>query len=113
MKFAKLHILASVIVGVAALGTPVTAYSAPKGWEPVKQEYATAKTIVKETEFEIKVSPGVIVVNANHPVQIKIFTILGREVNSETLPAGSSRFTLPAHGVYIVKIGDVTCKVAV
>ena len=30
-----------------------------------------------------------------------------------TAPQGTSQFTLPAHGVYIVKIGDVTCKVAI
>ena len=44
---------------------------------------------------------------------MKIFTILGRLVSSDSIPAGTSQFLLPAHGVYIVKIGDVTCKVAV
>ena len=113
MNYARAHILAFMIVVLSALGTPLAAHCAPKGWEPVKTESATAKTIIKETEFEIKVTSGAIIVTANHPIQIKIFTILGRVVNSETLPAGSHRFTLPAHGVYIVKIGDITCKVAV
>ena len=69
--------------------------------------------MVRETDIEIKAASGLIIVNANHPVQIKIFTILGRLVNSETLPAGRSQLQLPAHGVYIVKVGDLTCKVAV
>lgn len=113
MKSVRRHIIAFAIVLIALTAMPTVASAAPKGWEPAKSEYAGAKTIIKETEFEIKVIPGVIMVNANHPVQIKIFTILGRVVNSETLPPGASRFTLPAHGVYIVKIGDITCKVAV
>lgn len=113
MKSVRRHIIAFAIVLIALTAMPAVASAAPKGWEPAKSEYAGGKTIIKETEFEIKVMPGVIMVNANHPVQIKIFTILGRVVNSETLQPGASRFTLPAHGVYIVKIGDITCKVAV
>lgn len=89
------------------------AYAAPKGWEQVKTERADAKSIIRDTELEIKAASGIIIVNSNHPVQIKIFTILGRIVNSETLPAGRSQLQLPAHGVYIVKVGDLTCKVAV
>lgn len=113
MKIMRRHILALIAVSAILYGYCDKASAAPKGWEPAKSEYTTAKPVVKETEFEIKVVPGVIMVNTNHPIQIKIFTILGRLVNSETLPAGTSRFTLPAHGVYIVKIGDFTCKIAV
>lgn len=84
-----------------------------KSWEPVKAERADAKTVLLETDIEIRAANGVLMVNTNHPVQIKVYTILGRLVNTDTLPAGRSQLTLPAHGVYIVKIGDLTCKVAV
>ncbi len=113
MKIMRRNILAILAAAALIFGYCSQAAAAPKGWEPAKSEYATAKQVVKEMEFEIKVIPGVIMVNTGHPIQIKIFTILGRLVNSETLPAGTSRFTLPAHGVYIVKIGDFTCKIAV
>ncbi len=69
--------------------------------------------MARDTDLEIRTSSGIIIVSANHPVQIKVFTILGRLVNSETLSAGKSQLQLPAHGVYIVKVGDLTCKVAV
>ncbi|MDE7414663.1 MAG: T9SS type A sorting domain-containing protein [Muribaculaceae bacterium] len=82
-------------------------------WEQLKTERPDAKTVVKETEFEIRTASSTIIVTSNHSVQIKIFTILGRLVNSETLPAGTNKLTLPAHGVYLVKIGNITCKVAV
>lgn len=100
------------IVMAAAMIAPPCASAA--GWEPVKTEQsATAKSVMKHTEFEVKATSGAIMVTANHPVQIKVFTILGRVVSSETLPQGTMRLQLPAHGVYIVKIGDLTCKVAV
>lgn len=82
-------------------------------WEPLKTERTDAKTVVKETELEIKTASSTIIVTSNHSVQIKIFTILGRLVSSETLPAGTSQLSLPAHGVYLVKIGNLTCKVAI
>jgi hypothetical protein len=84
-----------------------------KGWEQVKTERSDAKTVMRETEIEIKAASGTLLVVTNHQVQIKVFTILGRLVSAETLPAGKSQLTLPAHGVYIVKVGDLTCKVAV
>lgn len=104
-------LMSGILLLVSAAAVP--AYAGPKSWEPVKTERADIKTVVKETDIEIKASQGLIVVACNHPVQIKIFTILGRLVNNETIPAGRSQLLLPAHGVYIVKIGDLTCKVAV
>lgn len=103
----------SGILLLAAGVAPTCAEAAGKGWETIKTERADAKPVVRDTEFEIKAAKGVILISANHPVQIKVFTILGRLVNSETVPAGKSQLILPAHGVYIVKIGDITCKVAV
>lgn len=103
-----------VILALAATVACVTpAYAAPKGWEQVRTERSDAKQVVHDTELEIKSASGLIIVNTGHPVQIKVFTILGRLVSSETLPAGRSQLQLPAHGVYIVKVGDLTCKVAV
>lgn len=101
-----------MLLALAALA-PMPAGAAPRGWEQVKTVRADAKPVVRETDLEIKAASGLIIVNANHQVQIKVFTILGRLVSSETLPAGRSQFQLPAHGVYIVKVGDLTCKVAV
>ena len=99
------------VLAAITLGTPASAYA--KGWEAVKVERADAKTVLRDTEIEIKAANGILIVTASHPAQIKVFTILGRLVNSDTIPAGRSQLTLPAHGVYIVKVGDLTCKVAV
>lgn len=111
VKRLKTYLICGLVSLAALSSQPVSA--APKGWEPIKQERADAKQVLRDTELEIKAASGVIIVNTNHPVQIKVFTILGRLVSSETVGAGRSQLQLPAHGVYIVKVGDLTCKVAV
>ncbi len=103
-----------ILVAAAYIATAGVAYAYSGGWEPVKTEQAaTAKSVMRDTDLEVKAAPGVILVSNNHPVQIKVFTILGRLVSSETLQPGTSRLQLPAHGVYIIKVGGLTCKVAV
>lgn len=109
VQFRKYLLTLTLLVMAAA--APVCA--AAKGWEPIKTERADAKHVARDAEFEIKSASKAIIVSTNHPMQIKIFTILGRLVSSDTIPQGTSQFILPAHGVYIVKIGDLTCKVAV
>lgn len=104
--------LCSLLLLTAAVSFMPPAASA-KGWEPVKTERADAKYVVRESELDIKAASGLIIVSTNHAVQIKVFTILGRLVSSETVQPGKSQLQLPAHGVYIVKVGDLTCKVAV
>ncbi len=108
-KLTRYIIAASLCIAIAG-----DAGAMPPVWEPVKSEQtASAKTVMRESEIEIKAAPGIIIVTTNHQIQIKIFTILGRLVSSETLNPGTARMQLPAHGVYIVKTGPLTCKVAV
>lgn len=97
---------------ILAVAMPFSAYSLPGKWEQVKSERSDSKTIVKDADTEIKVARGMIVVSASRPVQVKVYTILGQLVNKETLPQGISQISISPHGVYIIKIGDLTCKVA-
>lgn len=83
-----------------------------RNWEPVRVVISGLKTVAHDSEVEIRVGSGCLVVSTSQQVQIKVFTILGQIVSSETIPAGVSRLNL-SHGVYIVKVGDLTCKVAV
>ena len=109
IKVAKKYLI-SLLLARAVISP---AWGGVNKWEPLKTERSDAKTVVKETELEIKTASSTIIVTSNHSVQIKIFTILGRMINSENLPAGTNQISLPAHGVYIVKIGNITCKVAI
>ena len=82
-------------------------------WEVVRTEVIDAKSVLKEAELEIKTSDNALIISTNHSIKIQVFTILGRLLISESIPAGTSRLQLPAHGVYIVKTGSITCKVAI
>jgi len=80
-------------------------------WETMTGTTVEAKSVAKESG--ILAAPSCIIVNSPRQVQIKVFSILGRLVSSETLQPGSSRLRIAAHGVYIVKAGEITCKVAI
>lgn len=103
-----------MLVVVACMAMAGSAFATPGGWEQIRSEQTSgAKSVMRDAELEIKASPLTILVTNSRQTPIKVFTILGRLVSSETLPAGTSRLQLPAHGVYIVKVGDLTCKVAI
>ena len=102
-----------VLLAVVALSvSPVSFLSFGKGWEPVRTDVSGLSSVARDNDVEIRVSPGHVVVVSSAPAQIKVFTILGQVVSDESVPAGINRLPL-SHGVYIVKVGDLTCKVAV
>lgn len=106
-------IISSLVVAVAiATGTMDINAAPQRSWEPLKTERNDTKQIVKEQEIEIRTAKGMIIVSTSRPTPIKVFTILGQIVSSETLPAGTSQLSIPGHGIYIVKTGSLTCKVA-
>ena len=55
---------------------------------------------------------GAIIVRTPHRVQVRVFTILGQMVSQAVLNAGTSELKINARGIYIVKIGNITQKVA-
>ncbi len=93
----------------ASWGIPVSAE-----WETApRHEVRDAKSVIKDNELEIMTLPSCIIVNTGHKINIQVFTILGRLVSAETLQPGLSRLTVGAHGIYIIKAGELTCKVAI
>lgn len=112
MRLPRFLNIAFITIFIAIASTS-TAWGVPKAWESVKSEHPSAKSVLKEAEIEVKTLPGTIIVTTNHAMQVKVFTILGRLVSCETVPAGTSQHHLPAHGIYIVTIGELTVKVAV
>ncbi|MCM1378334.1 MAG: T9SS type A sorting domain-containing protein [Clostridium sp.] len=108
MRFKKILQLSIALLLTVASPT----ISMAKDWESLKPDRPETRQVVKESDIELRAARGIIVVNTNHPVQIKVFTILGQLISSETVPAGTSQFTVTSHGIYIVKVGGLTCKVA-
>lgn len=70
------------------------------------------KVVSRTSEIEVRTLRGTILVYTSRPTQVKVFSILGQLVSQESLPAGVSQLSLNTHGLFIVKIGDMTCKVA-
>ena len=103
------------IIAIAALLLSFTvappAYA--KGWEQAKTNREALRHVASDSELEIRAGGGVIYLTSSKPVNIKIFTILGSRIADDNLPAGSYQFAVPTHGVYLIKAGDITCKVAV
>lgn len=62
--------------------------------------------------IEIYVLPGTILVRTTHKIQLRMFTILGQLVSQATLNPGLSELKVNSRGIYILKIGNVTQKVA-
>lgn len=55
---------------------------------------------------------GTIVVRTQRVVQVRVFTILGQLVSQANLQPGTSELRLNTRGIYLVKIGNITQKVA-
>lgn len=55
---------------------------------------------------------GTIIIRTQRVVQVKVFTILGQLVSQATLQPGTSELRLNTRGIYLVKIGNITQKVA-
>lgn len=104
----RLYCLIISLLLLTAAAEPTHARS----WEAAKTERTDARRVAKEADVEVKAARGIVIVTANKPVKIEIFTILGQLVSSDTLPAGTSQMQITAHGIYIVKIGELTVKVA-
>lgn len=83
-----------------------------KNWEHLKTERTDTKPVAKDTDIEIRSARRTIVVNTSRQVDIQVFTIIGRLVSADTLQPGIHQLYVPTHGVYIVKAGELTCKVA-
>lgn len=100
------------ILIVCALVLPLAAEAA-RTWENVRHErLSEGKIVIRTTEVEVRTLSGAILIYTSRPAQVKVFSILGQLVSQENLPAGVSQLSLGTHGLFIVKIGDTTCKVA-
>jgi hypothetical protein len=68
----------------------------------------------KQTDgIEIFQRSGIITIRTQKTIQVKVFTILGQLVSQATLSPGISELKLNSRGIYLVKIGNITQKVAI
>lgn len=93
-----------------------TAFSA-RNWEEVNNPPASVhrqdKISVDQDDIDILVYEGAVYITANKPVQVKVFTILGQIISSETVQAGTHRLKLNSRGIYILRIGSQTRRITI
>lgn len=107
----KGFIISMILAALMGICFPIPAEG--KGWEPVKTERPEGRRVAADSEIEIKAARGVIYIYTNKAVNIKIYTILGSQIANDNLSPGNYQFLIPVHGVYLIKAGDLTCKVAI
>lgn len=76
------------------------------------QSSSNAESGINSESIEIYGKDGHIVVKLPQKAQVKVFTILGQLVSQAELNAGTSILKINSRGIYIVKVGNVTQKVA-
>lgn len=101
-----------IAVAMFLIGLAIPPVADARGWEPVKAEKVSGQHVMGDSELEIKTGNGFIYVSTSKHVNIKIFTILGSRIADDNLAPGLYQFAVPTHGVFIIKAGELTCKVA-
>ncbi len=99
---------------VLALGAGVSAVAQQMQWREASREVQGRSLVdARATDgVEIYGSNGVITVRTARRVQVRVFTILGQSVSVVTLNPGTYDLKVGSRGIYIVKIGNLTQKVA-
>lgn len=89
--------------------------SAKVQWQSTSNEVqGKSLTDPKSTDgVEIFQRSGTIIIRTQRTVQVKVFTILGQLVSQATLQPGTSVLRLNTRGIYMVKVGNITQKVAI
>ena len=63
--------------------------------------------------IEIYGHKGIITIVTPKRINVRVYTILGQMVSQATLQPGTSELRLGSRGIYLVRIGNLTQKVAI
>ena len=63
--------------------------------------------------IEIYGNRGTITIVTPKRITVRVYTILGQIVSQSTLPSGTFELKLGTRGIYLVRIGNITQKVAI
>lgn len=102
----------AVMMTVAILAGSGLAMAAPVAPRPGVVVRSTVST-TDDGDIEVVVRGLTIYVSTSRPIQVKIFTILGQLIVQQNVPAGTTRLSVKARGIYILKAGDATCRITV
>ena len=107
------RLLTMLICVMALLASSSIAYAQMQWRETNRDINATSLTDPRLTDgVEIFGKDGAIIIRTQHRIQVRVFTILGQLVSQTVLSSGTSELRIGSRGIYIVKIGNTTQKVA-
>lgn len=62
--------------------------------------------------IEVYGKSGTLIIRTPIKTSVKVLSILGQTISQATINPGTHELPLNAHGIYIVKVGDYTLRVA-
>ncbi|MBO7609419.1 MAG: hypothetical protein J6S96_04385 [Muribaculaceae bacterium] len=103
----------AILVTIIAL-TVSNMASAQLAWRETNREIqGRSLTDPRATDgVELYGNNGVISIKTTRRINVRVFTILGQSVSQATLNPGSYELKVGTRGIFIVKIGNLTQKVA-
>lgn len=106
----KLIVILALILSMSS-----SVISAKVQWREISGEVqGKSLTDPRSTDgVEIFQRSGTIIIKTTRAIQVKVFTILGQLVSQVTLQPGTSELRLNTRGIYLVKVGNITQKVAI
>ena len=104
---------AAFMIAIAGIAFPVFGgMPQTDGWHTVKKQVEDSRSVAKDSDTEVFAAKGAIVVRTSRQVEVEVYTILGQLVSRQTLSVGTSQLEMPMRGIYIVRVGRLTGKVA-
>ena len=106
--------LAVILTMMLALGLGNTAL-AELQWHETNREMTGKVLNDPRTSdgIEIYGGKGVISIVTPKRIQVRVYTILGQLVSQATLNPGTSQLRIGSRGIFLIKIGNLTQKVAI
>ena len=102
------RLLILLVVAAAA----VAARSVVPAWEHIQAPpQAMTEVIDADAHTATTVIDGYIYIYLERPTQVKLFSILGQPIATETLQAGVHRFRLTSRGIYLLRAGSTTRRI--
>ncbi|MEF9924137.1 MAG: hypothetical protein RR061_07310 [Muribaculaceae bacterium] len=109
----RLIVSCAIIIIAFVVSINLDAQSQPQ-WHEVTYEVNLPSLVDPHTSdgIEIYSKDGTIIIKTPKNVQVKVFTILGQLISQDVINRGVSELKINSRGIFIIKIGGITQKIA-